>query len=445
MNRKWDKISAGATLALSIIWFFVEKLTGFFTYIGAAEINSVIPFIAVLSVFCMVWSFIWDGKISDLNKKIQAYESYFLEKSHLEKEELKELMVAGITKPTQTESRILFEHETNLNQFLSLNSSSSEYALIYVITNDAGVENDDFGDAICQNIINNHQYVYMTPLTDAVFIEKLRDTLFRVKPNNVDIALLNAAICKNIRHIQNTDIFDILPKYTDMVLYKKKHVISYSTNITSPNGYYSFQNGPITSHGVKCYYYSQMENEHATRIINFVEALLKSEKKIDLSSSNYLSNKVTIKNNRLYCTEKISRGEVFFKKGGRFILKKDLDSNLFSSARYIQVSTDYVVSSLSFHEDKNFGFPIRHNCRHPNCYFVSPVEIAASEDIIQDEEILIDYAYFDPDYKRFNCDGCAGRCTRKEISKEDLAKQLNDSDILERISPYLKENIIGGK
>lgn len=442
MKKKiWDKFPSVIIMVLSIIWFFVEKSKGFFTNMGFNEINDIIPLITVFSAFYTVCSFVWDQKFASLYKQIE-------EKLN---GELKELLVAELSKPQLIESRMLFEYETNLIKYLSLQAENGEYAQIYVITNDAGVENDNFGDAICKNIINDHQYVYVTPFDDNFFMAKLRETLIRTIPDNIDKTLLEAAISKNIRHIQNEDFFKILPEYSDIVIYRKRQQETLDNRQEVLRGFYSFQSGPIRNHNVNCYFYNDMTYELAKKAVDCIESWLKEKDKSDLSSENHITRKAEIKYSEefgckgLFCKEPIESGEVIFKKGGRFILKKNLDKELLSDVKYIQVSSDYVVSSLTPREDKTLGFPINHNCRHPNCGFASAIEIVATRRIESGKEILIDYAYFDPDYARFTCKGC-DNCSRTSCKGSDIKEELQKGDaVLERVSPYLKDIIMGGK
>lgn len=443
----WDKISAGIILLVSVIWFFVQKSTDFFAQHGFSEINDIIPFITVLSVFYMICSFVWDQKLASMYKQIEEYEEKFISEFSKNNVELKELLVAELSKPQLIESRILFEYETHLNNYLSLQPENGDYAQIYVITNDAGVENDNFGDAICKNIINDHQYVYVTPFDENFFMAKLRETLIQTIPDNIDKTLLDAAISKNIRHIQNEKFFKILPEYSDMVIYRKRQQETLDSRHEVLHGFYSFQSGPISNHNVNCYFYNDMTKEFAKKAVDCIESWLNEKDKIDLSSENYITRKTEIKYSEecgcegLFCTEPIESGEVILKKGGRFILKKKLNKELLSGVKYIQVSSDYVVSSLTPRVNEKLRFPINHNCRHPNCGFASAIEIVATRRINSGEEILIDYAYFDPDYTKFACKGC-GNCTR---TGSDIKEQLQKEDaVLEKVSPYLKD-IIGGK
>lgn len=424
-------------------------MTSFFTKVGLDEINQIIPFIAVFSVFCMIWSFIWDQKLDSLYSKMYEYETNFANKNGEAQEEFKNILIAAMSKTPFVESRILFEHETHLADFLSLKENNGEYAQIYVITNDAKVESENFGIPICENIINNHQYVYITPFEENKFIEKLRKALFQTKNHSIDKTLLEAAIQKNIRHIQSEELFKFLPEYSDIVIYQKKAQVTYNTRNTVIHGFYSFQNGSTSDNSeVGCYYYSEMTNERAISIAKYIDELLENKGKPDLSSNNYITEKAEIKRSEqcecygLFCTKKIDKGEVIFKKGGRFILKEDLENSLLTNTMYVQVSAEYVVSSLNI--DQNSGFPINHNCRKPNCGFVSAIEIVATKDIKPDEEIFIDYAYFDLDYKKFSCNGC-NHCVRKNCDKKAIEEELAKEDVANDVSPYLRDFFTGGK
>lgn len=260
---------------------------------------------------------------------------------------------------------------------------------------------------------------------------------------------MEAAIKKNIRHIQNKELFKILPEYSDIVIYQKKAPVTFCTPNTVIHGFYSFQNGSASDiPGLGCYYYSDMTNERALSIATYIDKLLIERKNNDLSSANFITEKAEIKwsnqceCNGLFCKEKIKKGEVIFKKGGSFILKEDLDKTLLENTMYIQVNTKYVVSSLTV--EQNAGFPINHNCRNPNCGFASAIEIVAIKDIEPGKEIFVDYAYFDLDYKRFSCKNCTS-CVRENYDKVAIEKELTKESVVKNVSPYLKDYFTGGK
>lgn len=449
MKNKWDKILTVIVFVASVAWFFVEKMTSFFTQNGWTEINQIIPFISVLSAFYGVESFVWDKKINLLNRELRDHEDTLSSTVQSTVDNLCNSVMAELSKPELTESRVLFQIETDLTNFLNLTSGTSEYAQIYVITNDADVENADFGDAICQNIIKNNQYIYLTPHNDHEFMAKLKETLIRAKQSNIDINLLLAAISKNIRHIQSEDFFSILPEYSDMVIYKKQRVVPFNMRDTVVRGYYSFQNGPRTCEGIHSFFYCKMTNEFALRVTRFIDDLLSKTTKVDLSAQNFISNKVEIKSSQLHgyglfckteCSDGIAEGELIFKKGGRFILKENLHPNLLACVKYIQVSEHCVVSSIAPNEDEKIGFPINHNCKQPNCRFETPIDIVASRNILPGEEILIDYAYFTPSYQRFACAGCSN-CSRKTIDEMSIMRELKAPNVVNRISPYLRGTV----
>ena len=78
----------------------------------------------------------------------------------------------------------------------------------------------------------------------------------------------------------------------------------------------------------------------------------------------------------------------------------------------------------------------------PNCGFASAIDIVATRNIGQGEEILIDYAYFDPGYYKFACNGC-DQCTRIGLSEDDIIKELQNEEKLKNVSPYLQYIIKG--
>lgn len=295
----------------------------------------------------------------------------------------------------------------------------------------------------------HHQYVYITPFEEKKFIEKLRKALFDAKNSNIDKTLLEAAIQKNIRHIQNKELFEILPGYSDIVIYQRKVQDKYNIRNTITRGFYSFQNGSASQNSeVEVYYYSDMTNERASDVTKYIDNLLESNEKPDLPCNNYITKKAIIKRsekcecNGLFCVEEINKGEVILKKGGRFILKRNLESNLLINTMYVQVNAEYVVSSSLLHPKDEF--PINHNCRNPNCGFVSAIEIVATRDIKPNEEIFIDYAYFDLDYEKFACKGC-NNCVRISCDKHAIEEEFANGDVMEVVSPYLRELFTGGK
>ena len=450
-RSKIDKIGSFVVFIGTIVLFVLENTKDFLTQKGFVELAFIVPFVSVLSLFCFIWSFIWDNKIITLNKKQTEDNTYTTDKVTQTvnelintSEELKKCVKDALEKDDKIESKMLYDLETNLDRFLSLNKSSGEFAQIYVITNSPSVENDSFGNAICKNIIDNNQYVYVSPFDEKTFMNKLHATLFKVCPSNIDKYLLETAFQKNIRHLQKKEIFDLLPEYSDIAIYVKKKPVVYDQRIDQYFGYFSFQNQAIKIEDTECYYYKKLSQARAGKIAECIEKELKN--KPNLSINNFISDSVEMRispygGNGLFAKKDIKKGELVFKKGGALIPKDTLNKELFDKNQYIQISDTYVVSSQNYDENNDIYLPINHSCRNPNCSFNTPIEIIASKDISSGQEILIDYAFFDPEYcKDFNCKFCSsGQCMRKTKNPVEILNEVRQRK--EILAPYLREKI----
>lgn len=438
-RSKWDKIVAITSFAGTVILFVWDKLAQLFD--NFPDLQVAITVTSVLSLFYFIWSFTWDDKFQSIYKKLASDQEYLISRQNDFNDALSTKVKSSLIKHKNIESRILAEFETDLSSFLHLSPNSSDYAQIYVITNSYEVESEGFGDIICRNIISNHQYIYVTPFDNKKFIDKLHDKLFESIPAGIDKHFLEAAVRKNIRHLPSMSFFDWLPDYSDMVVYAKKQFFRGAANNNDIHGYYAFQNSEIEIENTKCYYYSKMTIDMARR----VEKIIQESMHFDLTFSNWVSPKAEIGDSEkggrgLFCKERICQGDTIFIKGGKFIKKNDLAVNLKKTARYLQVSNDFVLSSVDSNEDQDIGLPINHSCRMPNCGFneKNPIEIVAKQDIEIGSEILIDYAFFDPSYVQFNCKCCtSSKCTRQGQSQADILKSLAASK--EYLSPYLRE------
>ena len=457
-----DKIASGIVFVGTVVIFFVDYFKSFLAQKGLEELAEIIPFISALSLFCFIWSFIWDNKIIKLHKINNEDNLKLIEEERKTNDKLiaqsqnttntfinisknlEDYVKAALTQSERIESRILFEKEKDLDAFLKIQSGGNEFAQIYVITNAATVENERFGKAICDNIIKNHQYVYVSPFDEEQFMLKLHNTLFEVCHDEYDKTCLEAAFQKNIRHLKKPELFSWLPQYSDIVIYVKKKIVNFDAKTEQYFGYFSFQDQTIPLEEVECYYYSKMSEAKASKIAIEIEKELKNQP--NLSIQNYLSDSVEIRyssfnGNGLFSKIKIKKGEVIFKKGGTFVLKEKLNEVLKNDIQYIQINDNLVVSSLRQEENTPIYFPINHSCRNPNCGFKNPIEIIAIQDIEAGQEILIDYAFFDLDYcKEFDCKGCtSGKCIRKSKNNTEILEELrNRKDVL---SPYLREKI----
>jgi len=449
MNRtKWDKVIAFVVLAASILSYAVDELVKDWIPDDRAEFKYLIVFIGALSMFAGVWSFIWDNKVARLHEELSSHTNALMSEQKQYNSILREAVFTALIDQDRIESRVLSDHEDDLETFLQLQAGSSHYAQIFIITNDSEVETSEFGDAICRNIIRNHQYIYMTNLSTRQFKTKLYQRLIECIPDDIDKYLLQAAFAKNVNHISKSDFFTLLPEYSDMAVYTQNRIISYGGRPDIVKGYYAFQNGAIKKDEVDCYYYTQMPDDMAKNIATTLRSEIDGQ--WDSSKGNYTPSEVEIRTSPLFgkgCFAKhdIPKGKVVFMKGGRFILKDSLEAALLNVVNYIQISDQYVLSSLNPIDDTNIGLQINHSCHNFNCGFVDAghpedaISIIATRKINAGEELLIDYAFFDPDYKRFHCNCCAGKCSRISQTREEVMADLTVSK--QHVAPYLRSKL----
>ena len=483
-RSKWDKVLVFLVFAASVALYVVDELVKDLIPDENNELKILIVFIGALSMFAGIWSFIWDNKVIKLHEELTSHAEDLTNRQqqfciaiqetvraelvgqgqkviefhgvltscandlvNIQKQfngELKEVVKTALADQGLIESRVLSDYEDNLEDFLLLEADSSNYAQIFIITNDSEVETQEFGDAICRNIINNHQYIYMTNLSTSLFERKLYDQLQKCLPEDVDEYQLQAAFKKNVKHISNSDFFTLLPAYSDMAVYTQNRIITYRDKPDIIRGYFAFQNGAITKDDVECYYYTQMPEEKARKIANALRKKIVGQ--WDSSKENLLSPEVEVRasplfGNGCFAKKDLPAGTVVFTKGGRFIKKNLLSQPLVDSVKYIQINDLYVLSSLDETDDMSIGLPINHSCRNFNCGFSDTINIVTTVSISAGDELLIDYAFFDPDYKRFRCSCCCttGDCARLAQSREELLATLSENKHL--VAPYLREKL----
>ena len=442
-RSRLDKFIAYAMVGITIVLYVVDELVKDWIPPNKSEFKILIVFIGALSLFAGLWSTIWDNKIEKLNSNLSAQQKKLLNKQVESNKALKETVNSALRVQSRIESRILSECENDLYSFLEIDPASSEYARIYIATNDSRVETEDFGDAICRNIIHNHQYIYMTPFETWDFMEKLHDELFKTIPDGIDRYHLEAAFQKNIQHYSSPDFFKLLPAYSDMVVYTKNVVTPYSPTKKAPLGYYSFQNGPILINGVDCYYYNEMPDEMAATLISHLCSGIASQWDSSIKNfenESYVQTRNTsISGKGLFAVQTIPKGTIIFKKGGRFIERDKLPARLLSNIQYIQVSSKMVLSSINTQDDNKLGLPINHSCRNPNCGFSvdNPIAIVTTDEVKKDDELLIDYAFFNPSYQKFQCAYCKkGTCSRQVLSPDAIFQSIAASK--DHFAPYLR-------
>lgn len=444
-RTKLDKIGSSIVCVGTILVYFIDKSKPFLNQYGLTDFIPIIPFVSALSLFCFVWSFIWENKVQRLYEKISDQEDSFVNRQnelnqkviyeinkHNElSNKLSEFIKGCLAKPECIESRILKEHESNIEKYLKIDNPSNEVALIYIITNDADVENDEFGSVICKNIIKNCYYIYITPFEDQKFKNKILDTLLRKIPEGITEESLKAIFTKRIIHFYNEDLFKWLPAYSDIVIYTKKKRDKWRLIPDEIHGFYSFQNKAEVVDGVDCYFYKEMTSDYAHKLINCFDNL-DNTKLLNTITKNHYSNSVKKERGGLYCKNEIKKGEEIFNVDGIFLKKNKLNQKILEKTAYLQFDDEYVVET---------ELPINHSCKEPNCGISENFKIIAIKDISVGTEILIDYAFFDPAYEKFECNfhNKCGECTRKTQSKEEIKESICTGANKEYISEYIKK------
>lgn len=427
-----DKIGSVIVFFGTIAIYIIDKVSPFLEKDEYKNFAPIIPFVSALSLFCFIWSFIWENKIQKLYKKIVENENDVIRRDFIQKiQDHNKLLKSNLVKPNCIESRILKEYEMNLYNFLSFKNFDNEVALVYIFTNAADVENEEFGSVICNNILNNCYYIYITPFDNEKFKRKILDTLLKNIPKTMTEECFKAIFLKRVIHIsvEKLELFSWLPGYSDFVIYTKKKIDKLDRKIDGVYGYYSFQNGADEFDDVECYFYREMTKEHSRSLIKLIESLDENEGLKSIAKNVY-SESVQIRKDGMYCIKPIKKDELIMNIDGILKRKEDLDSSTKENIRYLQFDRNYTVVTQ---------IPIFHSCKKPNCGIKEKFQIIAIEDIDIGQEILIDYAFFDPDYEKFECNYCQdGNCSRKGKSVTEIVESLHKGPNKDFVSDYLK-------
>ena len=440
-RTKWDKVISTILFFVGFIWFFVDKSA---TIIQDEEIRFVIQAVSVFSAFYTVLSFVLDGKIDKLREKLSGTIAGYTDQLQDNHDELNNNIQSSLLERGLIESRVLSDYETNVRGFLEFQAGSNSRALIIVITNSAEVEQEQFAEAIKKNILDNHQYIYITPFNDEKFTPDLKAKIFEGEENN---HLLVAAFLKNIRHFQDEEFFKFLPEYSDIVVYVRMEQNERSKKAPLMRGFYCFQNDALTTkvangHSAEFYFYTEMTSNIASKIAEYAQKLAEWDSSTTWTSDLVEAKESPLGGQGLFAKKKIKKGEVLLRKGGWFIAKSDLDPALLSGNNYVQIDDHNVLAAKRAHEDKTYGIAIRinHSCENANCGMRNEIEMVAIKDISEGTEVLIDYAYWDLEYTRFACKcDCSATCQRKQGTKVDISTLRGKSD---RIAPYLRDKLI---
>lgn len=141
-----------------------------------------------------------------------------------------------------------------------------------------------------------------------------------------------------------------------------------------------------------------------------------------------------------FAKELIKKGEIVVIRAGHIINKEELEEqkDIIRDAD-MQISDDLYLAPLSEEEFNNVMCFVNHSC-NPNLGFRGDITVIAIRDIKQGEELCLDYAMYDNNNQRFECNckqaNCRKTITGKDWMKKDLQKKYGNyfsSHLLEKI------------
>src|SRR3989338_2005989 len=113
----------------------------------------------------------------------------------------------------------------------------------------------------------------------------------------------------------------------------------------------------------------------------------------------------------------INKGEIVMVIGGIIIPRQDIYKYRDIMGHIgIQVHNDFWIVPSDKKEAEETGIP-NHSC-NPNIGFDNSICYIAIREIKKEEELLLDYAFMESEFKSFKCN-CKSENCRKEITKDD--------------------------
>ena len=158
-------------------------------------------------------------------------------------------------------------------------------------------------------------------------------------------------------------------------------------------------------------------------------------KKLYIGSSN-------ISGQGLFAGENINKGEKILSFGGTLALQSDRYSGLYMDSTFVGISETIMLCETK-NSEKDFSDYINHSC-NPNVGMLDCLTIIAIKNIVQDEEIVCDYSFWEADENwvlETTC-RCNNYACRSNITGKDW-KNVNVGDKnFEYFSPFLKRRIL---
>ena len=140
----------------------------------------------------------------------------------------------------------------------------------------------------------------------------------------------------------------------------------------------------------------------------------------------------------MFAKELIYKGEIVYVKGGHIITKSELfTSSVINS--YLPISDEYYIGAYNAEEEEAIKLYNNHSC-NPNCGMHGEISFIAIRDIIQGEELTIDYAFIDNEDYSFECHCGQPEC-RHIITGYDWKIQDLQRKYYPYFAQYLKDKI----
>ena len=160
-------------------------------------------------------------------------------------------------------------------------------------------------------------------------------------------------------------------------------------------------------------------------------------------NDNVMVGRSSIEGNGLFATADVPAGTVLVRLGGRLVSTAELSELIRShhhrSAPYVDTVTIYEDAHLVLPPNTAAHFG-NHSCE-PNLWYVAQYQIAARHDILNGEELTIDYATISGvPLSSMNCSCGASRC-RGEITSEDWRRPELQERYLGHWVPLLERRI----
>ena len=364
---------------------------------------------------------------------VDALFSDFTKKNNLS-EQINQGLI--IQKERRFGASVLLDLESNLSTKLK-GDNSTEYRII-IVTSCLRLNEYPYVKAIWNNIRNNCKYMYITPDDDQKFINSFIDIFSSQSVGDIDI--IYQTVTKQISHICDGHIFDILPECYDMCIYygiKNGHI-----DFNNARGFACYQNEAhsIGASELDTTYYVPLSGRQIEKIIDIYSARFTTEKIMQ----PYISKKAKPKNSNihgigLFCTKDIMKGEIVFVKGGYELHRSEMFSQCTIDS-YLPIGDDLFLSAKTEEEAAHVKLYINHSC-DPNLAMLNDRTFCAIRHIKSGEELTIDYAFVDNEDYSFECHCGSPKC-RKTITgfdwKESSVRRKYKKTYF---SPYLQRKI----